>query len=388
MFRKVDWPAALAAMRAADWTRLALVPLVLLLSPLLRAARWRVILIGVPQATLANLFYAAGIGTAAGNCLPGKLGEAFGAHALGRLIDRSRLESLGVVVITRAADLLVLFALALAGTFVFVNGLPNSIRAAGWTVGLIAIALLALPLIARSCVPAEWTRRLTDRLRARFGDGPVSLLDKLCQGIFVFRTLGHLAAFLILTLLLWLSIAVSLWVAAQAFDIRFALGVAPMVMGVAAVGAMVPSAPGNVGTFHFFGILALGLIGAAPDSAAGCIITYHAIDLVTSLIVGGLCLLGTGAPLWRFRRLRPPEFAQPPAEQHWELATAPPAAVLCSAPALTALVEPPNQEGVRDERFDTRATNGRRRLRVLGPQHRPQSRGHARRQAHPPRRSG
>ena len=343
MFRKIEWAAAFAAMRGADWPRLALVPLVLLLSPVLRAVRWRVILSGAPQATFMNLFFAAGIGTAAGNCLPGKLGEAFGAHALGRLIDRSRLESLGVVVVTRAADLLVLIALALAGTFVFVQGLPNSIRVAGWAVGLLSVGILALPLMMRLWVPAAWTRRAADWGRARLGTGSLDLLDKLCQGIFVFKSLGHLGVFLGCTLLLWLSVAASLWLAAEAFGISIAAGVAPMVMGVAAVGAMVPSAPGNVGTFHFFGILALGLVGAAPDAAAACIITYHAIDLLTSLVLGGLCLLGTGAPLWHFRRMRPKAVAEALPAGPWDVAAAR-QGVLCSSPGLTALSVPAGTE--------------------------------------------
>lgn len=297
-FRKVDWGEALGAVRRADWPLLALVPLVCAASPLLRAMRWRVILSGVPGAGTVNLIRAAGISVAAGYALPGKLGEAVGAHVLGRLIDRNRLEALGVVFVTRVADLFVLFTLVAVATVVFPSMIPSTIRVAGWSLAITCAALLAGTMLARGALPAAVAGRLTRLLGARLSERGLALVQHFVRGLLVFRSPGQLAAFVFHTLLLWLTIAGSMWLAAIAFGLKVPWYMAPLVTAVAAVGAMLPSAPGNVGTFHFFGVMALSLVSLDRDSSAACIITYHALDLAAALIFGGLCLIGTQSPLW------------------------------------------------------------------------------------------
>ena len=299
-FRKVDWSVALLAMRAADWGSLALVPTLLACAPLLRAARWRVVLGDMSRATLPNLVSAAGIGPAANCVLPGKLGEAFSAHALGRVLGESRVQTLGVLVVTRIADALVLFALVVLGTLVFRDAIPASIRVAGWSVAAVCAASLALLLVARASLSANGKRKLTELARARLGDRVFAFVQQLMQGIFVFRNAGELAGFVAYTVLLWLTIAGAFWVGASAFHIPLAPHLAPMLMAVAAVGTMVPSAPGNVGTYHFFGVLALGLVGVDRDTAAASIITYHALDVTTSLVVGAICLVAVRSTVWSF----------------------------------------------------------------------------------------
>jgi uncharacterized membrane protein YbhN (UPF0104 family) len=63
---------------------------------------------------------------------------------------------------------------------------------------------------------------------------------------------------------------------------------------------MLPSAPANLGTYHFFGVLALGLVGTDATRAAACIIVFHALDVVTALAFGAVCLAAVRAPVWSF----------------------------------------------------------------------------------------
>jgi len=60
----------------------------------------------------------------------------------------------------------------------------------------------------------------------------------------------------------------SLLVALRAFNIGVPALLVPLVMALIAASAMLPSAPGNVGTFHYFGLLALGLVGVERGLAA------------------------------------------------------------------------------------------------------------------------
>ncbi len=300
-FRNVDWAAAWAAWAGANWGVLALAPLLMLASVVLRAWRWRLILRDHPAARFGALILAAGIGLGANAVLPGKLGEAVAAHALGRLADVSRIQSLGIVVITRLFDLFVLFALALCASFV----LPGAARSVqGFSILVVSLAGVALitPVVL---LRTRWGRALLGRLRemaARIlGPGPVDYAEKFARGLASAGHLGQLAAFAVSTALLWFVLSLSLLVALRAFGSDMPPQLAPLVMGLIAVSAILPSAPGNAGTFHYFGLLALGLVGVPPGLAAACVITYHALDMLCALTLGAVCgaLARTSLLAWR-----------------------------------------------------------------------------------------
>jgi uncharacterized protein (TIRG00374 family) len=304
-FRKVEWQLTWAALASANWALLALAPPLLLSSILFRAWRWRLILRGYPRARMGALALAAGIGVGANAILPGKLGEAVGAHALGRLADLSRIQSLGILVITRVVDLLVLFGLVLIASFV----LPGAARTVQHFSGIVVSVSGLLLLMPVVLLRTSWGQRLLARVRglARrvLGPAAVEAAEKFARGL---ASAGHwqpLAAFVASTALLWLVLSVSLLVTLRAFGIGVGPLLVPLLMSLIAASAMLPSAPGNVGTFHYFGIMALGLVGVERELAAACIITYHAMDMLSALMLGAVCGTMAGAPLLAWRTPRP-----------------------------------------------------------------------------------
>ncbi len=88
---------------------------------------------------------------------------------------------------------------------------------------------------------------------------------------------------------MWAVLSLSLLIALRAFNIALPAGYAPLIMGLIAVSTMLPAAPGNIGTVHYFGLVSLGLVGVAPGLAGACIIAYHALDLVSALAIGAVC---------------------------------------------------------------------------------------------------
>jgi glycosyltransferase 2 family protein len=300
-FRPVNWGDAASAAASANWALLALAFPLLFLSIVFRAIRWRLILGQHPGARLAPLALAAGIGVGANALLPGKLGEAVGAHALGRLADLSRIQSLGILVITRVVDLLVLFALVLLASFV----LPARETAAIQRFSIVMLVLTGLLVSAPLLLKLRVCRRLLERFRSVaervVGPGPIDFAAKFARGLGSAGGFRRLAAFILSTALLWLVLSVSLLVALRAFHIGVPALLVPLVMALIAASAMLPSAPGNVGTFHYFGLLALGLVGVERGLAAACIITYHAMDMVSALALGAVCSLLAGGSVWRLR---------------------------------------------------------------------------------------
>lgn len=299
--RKVDWAATGAALSLANWGLVAVAVPLLLSSVLFRALRWRLILRDHAAARFDRLALAAGVGIGANALLPGKLGEAVGAHALGRLADLSRIQSLGILVITRVVDLLVLFALVLTASLVLAGPTVRAYQRFAFAMILLSGIALLVPMLLHRTWAAGLVQRIRRAAERALGAGPMDFAAKFARGLASAAHVRQLIAFVAGTGLLWLMLSVSLWVVLRAFRIGLAPELVPLVMGLIAASAMLPSAPGNVGTFHYFGIAALGLVGVESGLAAACVITYHALDMISALALGAVCgaMARTPLLLWR-----------------------------------------------------------------------------------------
>jgi uncharacterized membrane protein YbhN (UPF0104 family) len=154
------------------------------------------------------------------------------------------------------------------------------------------LALLALQGRALGALHAALLRRLFDtalaeRLRAAgatFVNGCVALLHAR-TGLVFFA----------LTALLWALDLIMVQRVAVAFDLSIAWGNLLFVLLVIAVGTMVPSSPGFVGTYEFFGVAALGIIGVTGPRALSFIVVLHAVSLIVPSVLGSLCLISLGS---------------------------------------------------------------------------------------------
>jgi len=55
---------------------------------------------------------------------------------------------------------------------------------------------------------------------------------------------------------------------------------------------MVPSSPGQVGTYEFVGLSALALVAIQGPLALAFIVILHVLTLLGSTVIGVVCLLG------------------------------------------------------------------------------------------------
>jgi uncharacterized membrane protein YbhN (UPF0104 family) len=128
--------------------------------------------------------------------------------------------------------------------------------------------------------------RLPARLRTRADGIAMSGLDGIAGVFRPRRAFG----FLMLTVVIWAIEVLIVFITARAVGLDLALGNALFVLLAIAVGTMVPSSPGFVGTYEFFGVAALGLIGITGSAALACILLQHLVTLVGSSLIGLICL--------------------------------------------------------------------------------------------------
>ncbi len=268
---------------------------------LIRAIRWQGLLLPLGRAGLANCFSATVIGFMVNFLAPGRLGEIARPYLLARREGFSASGAFATILLERMFDLVtVVFFIA----FWLLAG-PKEARSEeivtaleiGGVIGLgfAVLALATMFLFARypdpSMAVARWFLRvLPHRLAARVA----GFLDTFRAGLGVLvHGLGLVKVFL-WSVLLWLAICLSFWLAARALSVDFGFGDTFLVIGFLTVGVMVPT-PGSIGGYHYMCSLALTtLFGIAASPAAAVALVAHAISFLPVTILGILLFVKAG----------------------------------------------------------------------------------------------
>jgi len=291
---KIELREVGSALLEANYLFVAPALLVTFCGYLLRAARWRVILLPSKEVSAERLFPLLIIGFAVNNLLPARIGEFARAYLLGEKEGISKSLSLATVVVERILDGLTLVLSLFLVSLLF--ALPGWGRKMGLLSALLfggALAFLFVLLYGR-----EQTSRVVKRLATPLGlaDRATQVADSFVGGVEALRRRHLVPSLVLLSTLVWSCETTSYLFLTLAFPISLSpltrVVAALFVMVVANLGVLIPSSPGYIGTFHFFAMSALAVFGAARETALSYAVVSHAMQY---LLVTGLGLLF----LWR-----------------------------------------------------------------------------------------
>lgn len=275
-----------------------------LLSLVVRAIRWRVLLGAVRSVETGPLVSATFVGMMANNLLPARLGEIVRAWVLARREDISVPTVLASIMVERLLD--VLAALTILG--LCLAALPEL---GGTATGLLKRAGLVVLLAVASGIAVLWLAlrfrerllRVCDRWSSQQGrtwpSRGLELLLRFVEGLCVFKSGAQVAMVAGLSLFIWAVAIASFHVLAEGF----ALGLRPLqtalVFVIVLFGVAVPSAPGFVGTFHGFCVAGLGMVaGIEPTQAAAYATLLHGSQWLAVNAIGVGCLLLDRSLTW------------------------------------------------------------------------------------------
>lgn len=276
--RGLSWPLILEAFSSISPITPLLMVAVYCLGFVLRAWRWKFLIPG--GVSFADSLGAVVLGYGANNLLPARLGELVRAQALGKKYGISRSFVLASILVERVFDGLVLTGLLYLGIsgrdmppWAAATGLAGLLLFGGV---LVAIGLLAL-------TKGLWEPKINALPSAKLRD----VLAQFAQGLTMVAQKPHLPVTLLATSLsVWLVEGLMFLIAIRAFDLEVPTAAALFVMGVVNLGILVPSAPGYLGAFQYFGTLALSAWQVPPDTALACIVLIHACQYVPITLWG------------------------------------------------------------------------------------------------------
>lgn len=230
------------------------------------------------------------VGYMGNTVLPARGGEVLRIVLMGERSSARRREVLGTVITERTLDAVVLALLFAALTLLGVAGTRVSQGPAFLALGAVLVGLAALT--------AYLGLRRTGRLD-RFASfaRPVAGASRLL----LTRTGLMLAGF---TVAVWVCEALVFWLVAHAVGLDVALAESAFVVVLASLSAMIPAAPGYVGTFDAAVLFGLGSLGIAGGAAVGCLLLYRGVIFLPVTLVGLVLAITRYGGLGRMRRLR------------------------------------------------------------------------------------
>lgn len=265
-----------------------------------RAWRWQALL---PPISFRHSFRITVMGFTATNLLPGRLGEILRPYLIARVEPVSMAAGLATVVIERLLDLaaiMLLFGVFLATTPVTVGA---EVKTAGVLASVVAVLSLgALVFFAGHPETLKrWAEAATGRLPVRMRGAASHFAHKLVDGLRVMRDPRALVRAAFWSLLLWLSIAVTIWSSALALNLTLRFADTFLILMYLVVGVAVP-VPSGVGSYHFmYQLAATTVFGIDRDTAAAAAILTHAISFLPISVLGLAYLAQDG---WTLARLR------------------------------------------------------------------------------------
>ncbi len=290
-FRDVPLSQVVAAFSQADYRFVGLALALVLVSPLARAARWRLLYHpdqrGLGYFRLAEVLL---ISQMLNIVIPARLGEVARIYFMGKIESRSRARTLGTIAVEKWLDILTLLLLALLVP-VFVS-LPPWFRDSRSSLAVFAIVFLGLALILsyskdRLLTLVESVSRfLPEGSRMRIHRATalaLGSLDVLRSPWVGLRLQGW-------SLIIWtLSILVN-YMVFLALSLPLPFAAALFLLVVLEVGVAVPSVPGKLGVFHYLCTLALGVFGLEKGDALGYAMLLYFVVFGPPSLLGALFL--------------------------------------------------------------------------------------------------
>ena len=251
----------------------------------IRVIRWQIMLSPIKNIGIRRLTSSFLIGLMVNNILPARIGELARAYVLGEKEKVSKSLVFATIILERTLDGLSVFAFLTC--LLFIIPIPENIKRTGLLIaGAYLLILIFLFLLKTHKL---WTIKKVERISPRLS----KIVESFSEGLSVLNSKRRFLLLSFYSLLSWLITGFSIHLLLLSIGISLPLHIAYLVLVMTVIGVMIP-APGYIGPFHYFCILALQIAGQDKDVAAGFSILLYLVGFLPITIAGIVCLFLEG----------------------------------------------------------------------------------------------
>jgi hypothetical protein len=233
------------------------------------------------------------------NVLPLRAGDVIRVVAFQRFTGIPPSGQLGTLALERLLDLFILMAILFATITLWQVDVLDDALLVGLQLAALAVAGAIILFIAAPAwirILVRWGEERLPKLRPA-GEA----LLRLSDAISILSRPLLLSRLVAISLIAWLAEGAMFFAAGCALGVAASPEAALLALSIGTLSTIIPSAPGYVGTFHYFTARVALAFGAVPAAAAAYAILVHALHWVPVTLSGFLLLALSGT---RARRTR------------------------------------------------------------------------------------
>lgn len=307
--RNVSLDELVNAFRGADYRMVVPATLITLTGYILRTVRWQRIIKPVAALGFRDAFSVLMMGFASNNLLPARLGEFVRAYLLGTKIGVRKTYGMATILLERVCDGVTL--IAFLGGVSLMWSLPGWGQEVQWISSLLFVAatLGIVALLVREALAVRVLSLLLTPFPEKVTASLLRATGSFITGLHSLKSKRSLALVAILSVTVWTLEATSYLLMSRAFGafggstpISQQMLSATFLLVVVNLGIMLPSAPGYVGTFQFFAVMALGAFGVPKETALAVAIASHLMQYLLVTAIGLFYFVRGNLAFWRFQK--------------------------------------------------------------------------------------
>ncbi len=301
--RKIEWSGLSVAFSEAKYIYIFPTVIIIFIAHYFRAVRWEVLLSPIKKVPVLNLFSACMIGFMANNVLPARIGEVIRPVMIARKEKIKVSTSLATIAIERVFDILGIIIIAsLLFCFISSNNEANSQvvihQLKKWSAIMASLGICAITILFLLSLYPKRAGAVFEKLLFVFPhhlrDKLVNMLHSFISGLQVFDHKTKLLWVGVLSIVIWLLNAASIYVLSYSFDMGLSFAGSCFVTVCIALAVALPQAPGFIGVFHIATQKSLDVFGIGLSSAQSFAILLWAINFVPITVTGLLFLWREG----------------------------------------------------------------------------------------------
>ncbi len=292
-FRGIDYSSLWLQLKKANYWYL--VPLfgLTFLGYVFRAVRWSYLIAPVKAVAFLPLLSVTIIGFMANNVLPARAGEFIRAYLLGKKEQISKSASFATIVVERLFDgLTVLVILVLILLFGAsppeIAETEENLRMGGYGVAGFYVVMVGFLFLLRNYTHTG--TRILNGLLFLFPDGIKNRINAILlsfvEGLDVIGQGRSLLTVSFYSGFLWILSAMTVYLGARAFGFSLPWQASFFVLVIQAFAVTLPSAPGFIGTYHYWSTWALMLYHMPREQALGISFLIHFSFYLPSIVFG------------------------------------------------------------------------------------------------------
>jgi len=292
-FRSVDLKFVVERLHSLPVTPILLCLIGQLTFQILHWIRWGLLVRKMGRIEWAQIFILGAIGNAALYILPARSGELVRPTMAARQDDINLGQASATSIVERIVDGLLVCGILFSSLLVMKEGTtPRAVYQSGLL--FLGFLLVASAILFFSSMYKEKVIRILrgtiGRISTHWTEVLIGLYDGFVQGIKLLAVGRVLAAYLILSVTLWIIDIVAFYWLFGILNMELPFIAACIAISFLAIGALIPSGPAQMGVFEFSIVLGLEIFAVSAEDAVLVATLFHVIVIGLVLVLGILGL--------------------------------------------------------------------------------------------------